>query len=110
MDIRKYAVVMLAALLSSAAEARPMVSPNGKLSMEVRDGQFVIAYQDRQVLQMKAAEAATPLENLKAKPVKTDYTMLSGKRSHCTNQISEITLNIVRLSLLNRRSRNSGMV
>lgn len=99
MDIRKYAAVIVAALLSSAVDARPMVSPNGKLSIEVSDGQFVIAYQDRQVLQMKAAEAATPLENLKAKPVKTDYTMLSGKRSHCTNQANEYRLGQMTLRL-----------
>ena len=52
MDIRKYAMMVVALLCCSAAVARPMVSPNGKLSIEVKDGQLVIAYQGKQVLQM----------------------------------------------------------
>lgn len=94
-------MTVVALLCCGAAVARPMVSPNGKLSLDVKDGQLVIAYQGKQVLQMKEAEAALPLKALKAKRVKADYTMLSGKRSHCTNEANEYRLGQMTLRLYN---------
>ena len=89
------------ASLTMTATAQRLTSPNGKLTVEAKDGQWVIGYQGQQVLTMKAAEAATPLKGLKAKKVKADYTMIEGKRSHCTNEANEYRLGDMTLRLYN---------
>ena len=99
--MRKYAMMMVTLLCCGVASARPMVSPNGKLSVETKNGQFVISYQGQQVLQMLDAEAALPLKAPKAKKVKADYTMLAGKRSHCTNVANEYRVGQMTLRLYN---------
>ena len=46
--MRKFTILTLLALFMGASvSARPMTSPNGKLSvsMDINNGQFVIAYQ-----------------------------------------------------------------
>ena len=92
---------LVMASLTMTATAQRLTSPNGKLTMEVKDGQWVIGYQGQQVLTMKAAEAATPLKGLKAKKVKADYTMIEGKRSHCTNEANEYRVGQMTLRLYN---------
>ena len=89
------------ASLTMTATAQRLTSPNGKLTVEAKDGQWVIGYQGQQVLTMKAAEAATPLKGLKAKKVKADYTMIEGKRSHCTNEANEYRVGQMTLRLYN---------
>ena len=101
MVIRKYAMMLVALLWCGVASARPMVSPNGKLSVETKNGQFVISYQGQQVLQMQDGEAALPFKAPKAKKVKADYTMLAGKRSHCTNVANEYRVGQMTLRLYN---------
>ena len=92
---------LVMASLTMTATAQRLTSPNGKLTMEAKDGQWVIGYQSQQVLTMKAAEAATPLKGLKAKKVKADYTMIEGKRSHCTNEANEYRVGQMTLRLYN---------
>ena len=92
---------LVMASLTMTATAQRLTSPNGKLTMEAKDGQWVIGYQGQQVLTMKAAEAATPLKGLKAKKVKVDYTMIEGKRSHCTNEANEYRVGQMTLRLYN---------
>ena len=92
---------LVMASLTMTATAQRLTSPNGKLTMEAKDGQWVIGYQGQQVLTMKAAEAATPLKGLKAKKVKADYTMIEGKRSHCTNEANEYRVGQMTLRLYN---------
>ena len=89
------------ASLTMTATAQRLTSPNGKLTVEAKDGQWTIGYQGQQVLTMKAAEAATPLKGLKAKKVKADYTMVEGKRSHCTNEANEYRVGQMTLRLYN---------
>ena len=69
--------------------------------MDIKDGQFVISYQGQQVLKMLDAEAAQPLKAMKAKKVKADYTMIEGKRSHCTNVANEYRVGAMTLRLYN---------
>ena len=92
---------LVMASLTMTATAQRLTSPNGKLTVEAKDGQWVIGYQGQQVLTMKAAEAATPLKGLKAKKVKADYTMIEGKRSHCMNEANEYRVGDMTLRLYN---------
>ncbi len=92
---------LVVAGLTMTASAQRLTSPNGKLSVEIKGGQLLIAYQGQQVLQMKDAQAALPLKALKAKKVKADYTMLSGKRSHCTNEANEYRVGQMTVRLYN---------
>ena len=92
---------LVVAGLTLTASAQKLVSPNGKLTVEAKNGQFAISYQGQQVLQMKAAEAATSLKGQKAKKVKADYQMLAGKRSHCTNEANEYRVGQMTLRLYN---------
>ena len=94
-------ILSVACLLSVMAGAQRLTSPNKKLSVELKSGQFVIAYQGQQVLQMKDAQAVLPLKALKAKKVNADYRMLSGKRLHCTNEANEYRVGEMTLRLYN---------
>ena len=102
MNIRKLSFfTFMAFLCGVTVYASPMTSPNGKLTMDIKDGQFVISYQGQQVLKMLDAEAAQPLKAMKAKKVKADYTMIEGKRSHCTNVANEYRVGAMTLRLYN---------
>ena len=46
---------LVVAGLTMTASAQRLTSPNGKLSVEIKGGQLMIAYQGQQVLQMKPA-------------------------------------------------------
>ena len=92
---------LVVAGLTMTASAQRLTSPNGKLSVEIKGGQLMIAYQGQQVLQMKDAQAALPLKALKAKKVKADYTMIEGKRSHCTNEANEYRVGQMTVRLYN---------
>ena len=92
---------LVVAGLTMTATAQRLKSPNGKLTVEVKNGQWLIGYQGQQVLTMKDAEAVLPLKYLKAKKIKADYTMIEGKRSHCTNEANEYRVGQMTLRLYN---------
>ena len=92
---------LVVAGLTMTASAQRLTSPNGKLSVEIKGGQLMIAYQGQQVLQMKDVQAALPLKALKAKKVKADYTMIEGKRSHCSNEANEYRVGQMTVRLYN---------
>ena len=92
---------LVVAGLTMTASAQRLTSPNGKLSVEIKGGQLRIAYQGQQVLQMKDVQAALPLKALKAKKVKADYTMIEGKRSHCSNEANEYRVGQMTVRLYN---------
>lgn len=87
--------------LTMTVAAQRLTSPNGKLTVEVSDGQWLIGYGGQQVLTVKDAEAVASGKMVRHKKVKADYTMLSGKRSHCTNEANEYRLGPVTLRLYN---------
>ena len=87
--------------LTMTATAQRLTSPNGKLSVEVKDGQWVIGYQGQQVLTMKGTDSFGPQKMVKGKKVKADYTMLEGKRSHCMNEANEYRVGQMTLRLYN---------
>ena len=82
-------ILSVACLLCLTAGAQWLVSPNGRISLEQRDGRFVLNYRQQHVIDIAASQAALPLKGIKAQRLKTDYRMLSGKRLHCTNQANE---------------------
>ena len=94
-------ILSVACLLCLTAGAQRLKSPNGKLTVEVSNGQWVIGYQGQQVLTMKGTESLEPLKMLKGKKVKADYRMLSGKRLHCTNEANEYRVGEMTLRLYN---------
>ena len=87
--------------LAMTATAQRLTSPNKKLTVEVKDGQWVIGYQGQQVLTMKGTDSFAPQKMVKGKKVKADYTMLEGKRSHCTNEANEYRVGQMTLRLYN---------
>ncbi|MBR6276183.1 MAG: glycoside hydrolase family 97 catalytic domain-containing protein [Prevotella sp.] len=101
MSMKKFFLWLAVASLTMTATAQRLTSPNGKLSVKSENGQWVIDYQGQQVLTMKAAEAATSLKDMKPQFVKADYQMLSGKRSHCTNEANEYRIGQMTLRLYN---------
>ncbi len=79
-------------LLAIALQAQTMKSPNGKLTVNKDGTTFTVNYQRQQVLQLQAPTTQTGKKKLKARRVVANYQMLTGKRSHCTNQANEYRL------------------
>ena len=53
--------------LTMTVTAQRLTSPNGKLTVEVNNGQWIVGYQGQQVLTMKGAASLEPQKMLKAK-------------------------------------------
>lgn len=82
--------LLLAAFGLNAVAA--VMSPNGRLAVEERDGGLAVAYKGHCVLQVPSLgfEGSQALANLKfVREVASDYEMLSGKRRHCVNKARE---------------------
>ena len=90
--MRLLTIMILWALLVLPLQAQRLVSPNGRIALEQRDGQYVVSYDNKTVLRMEFADGLAPLSGAKAQPVKADYRMLAGKRLHCTNEANEYRL------------------
>ena len=77
-----------------ASMHRRTASPNGKLVLTMQDDGLTLGYEGRTALRLPARGMnGTKLGKPKfVKRVKADYTMLSGKRSHCTNEGNEYSL------------------
>ena len=83
--------------------AQKMVSPNKLISVEFVDGQYLVKYKDQQVVTLASVGVTTSAKSfaftnvtpkmLKAKRMKANYEMLSGKRQHCFNRANEYVLN-----------------
>ena len=94
-------ILSVACLLCLTAGAQRLVSPNGRISLEQRDGRFVLNFRQQHVIDIAAPQAALPLKGIKAQRLKTDYRMLSGKRLHCTNQANEYRVGDMTVRLYN---------
>jgi hypothetical protein len=79
--------------------AQQLSSPNGKITMAVADSTATVYYNQQKVLDMKGA-FISPLTTHYS-PLAIDYTMLSGKRSHCTNQANEYQVGGMTIRLYN---------
>ncbi len=71
------------------ADAWRGCSPDGRLSIDVDNGRCTLFCQQQQVLQLMVGCTSTAKGHPQVQPVSTDYTMLTGKRHHCTNEANE---------------------
>ena len=99
--IKRFFLWLMIMGLAMTATAQRLTSPNGKLTLEVNNGQWMIGYQGQQVLTMKGVASLEPQKNLKAKKVKADYMMIEGKRSHCKNEANEYRVGQMTVRLYN---------
>lgn len=76
---------------------RAQSSPNGRISMEHRDGRFVVSYRHEPVLELADVGVETTRKGRQLQlqkvertgRVRTDYDMPTGKRSHCRNRANQ---------------------
>ena len=107
-----YAVLGMT-LLSCASQK--VVSPNGKLTLVQTDSSYIVNYQGNPVLNIKAQGfKGIMAENTKkyialSRYVKVDYKMISGKRSHCTNEANEYRVTLDKNTTLVWRLYNDGV-
>ena len=70
--------------------ARPINSPNGKIELEVKGGEYHILYEGKTVLCITTTGISSPQAQAVrprfAKKIITDYQMVAGKRLHCKNR------------------------
>ena len=112
----------IAPVPEGSPEGLPATSPqpactsvNGKLSVAVKDSGYVVSFLQQPVLEL----TAVGMEGLKPRPanlsleyvgqVSADYTMLAGKRLHCTNQASEYRAELGPGVALEMRLYNDGL-
>ncbi len=103
---------MMCLLGALTMQARPAVSPNGKLTLKPQ-GNGLVLYADRQnVLEMPTlGYEGMPVRKLKLKftrRVTEDYAMLSGKRLHCTNEANEYQVTLDGCTKMEVRLYNDG--
>ena len=89
------AICLLSTLSAGAWRA---VSPNGKISLELKEGKYAVSYGKQQVLLIDAPNADTPIGPSR---IKADYQMLIGKRLHCTNEANEYSMGNLVMRLYN---------
>jgi hypothetical protein len=99
--MKRFFFWLVVASLTVTATAQRLTSPNKKLTVDVKSGEWIVGYQGQQVLTMKETSSFLPMKMLKAKKVKAEYTMIEGKRSHCTNEANEYRLGDMTLRLYN---------
>ena len=94
------------------ANAQPGVSPNGKLSVQVKDQGLSLRYGGQQVLEIPTVgyEGATAKPKLKfVRKVTDNYTMLAGKRLVCRNEACEYAASLGKNVRLVVRLYNDGL-
>ena len=88
-------------------------SPNGKLNLSERAGTYVVEYEGKSVLHIKAQGIGEKTEGKHCikflRHLKADYTMLAGKRLHCTNEANEYAVELNPNTTLVWRIYNDGI-
>lgn len=97
-----------------ACSSQKIESPDGNLALSVVDSFYVVSYQGKTVLQINASgfentRSDGKNEMLFSRCVKTDYTMVSGKRLHCTNVANEYRVALDENTILVWRLYNDGV-
>ena len=105
------ATALLSASCGSEKE-QVAVSPDGKITVYAEEGKYFVKYLDNDALTIAkigydSLSAKTELKFAQA--VTADYTMLMGKRSHCTNQANEYTAALDKNTNLIFRVYNNGI-
>jgi hypothetical protein len=109
-------VLLFCGLSTTVFSAKRAISPNNELTLEQQGGTtYVVAYNGKNVLTIDAAGYGfgTPVkgkQKLKfVRHLQEDYTMLSGKRLHCTNEANEYAITIDDHTRLVWRLYNDGV-
>ena len=108
-------LLIATALLSASCGSKKeqvAVSPDGKITVYAEAGKYFVKYLDNDALTIAkigydSLSAKTELKFAQA--VTADYTMLMGKRSHCTNQANEYTAALDKNTNLIFRVYNNGI-
>ena len=100
-------------LVATTLAAKPMASPNKKLTLQVKGQGLALNYQGMTVLELPTVgmgelPTALPQPQRKGKVV-ANYRMQSGKRSHCTNVANEYAFQLDERTLLTVRLYNDGL-
>ena len=104
MELKHSVLLMVVTLWSlTTAAAQKVQSPNGKLSLAVAGSEMTVHYEKQQVLtfQVGMETAALDTKMQFVRKIKEDYTMLSGKRQHCTNTANEYRMGTLVVRLYN---------
>ena len=93
--MKRFLITLCCCLLTAPVLfAAKAVSPNGKLSLTVVDGQYIVSYHGQQVLTLSAkdmsgGEASDFKSPRLVRKLSTNYRMLQGKRLQCSNEANE---------------------
>jgi hypothetical protein len=93
--MKRFLITLCCCLLTAPVLfAAKAVSPNGKLSLTVVDGQYIVSYQGQQVLTLSAKDMSGGEATFFKSPrlvrkLSTNYRMLQGKRLQCSNEANE---------------------
>ena len=90
--MRNVIATLLLALSVTAVQAKALVSPNEKLSVQVKGKGLVVNYNRQSLLEIPSVGYQNTGKKPKFSFVRTvsdDYQMLAGKRLHCTNEAKE---------------------
>ena len=93
--------IQLFLMVAVGAMAAPMSSPNGKITVTVDGHALKVCYGKQQVLDIAEAGVDATAAITLTQRIKTDYHMLTGKRSHCTNEANEYQIGTTVLRVYN---------
>ena len=114
----KHFTLILFLLFSFSMMAHPVKnvqSPNEELTLELQGGQYVVKYKKNPVLRIEAdgyglSSVFSKKQKLTfVRHLSEDYTMVSGKRLHCTNEANEYAVEIDDCTRLVWRLYNDGV-
>ena len=93
--------IQLFLMVAVGAMAAPMTSPNGKITVTVDGHALKVCYEKQQVLDIAEAGVDATAAVTLTQRIKADYQMLTGKRSHCTNEANEYQIGTTVLRVYN---------
>ena len=84
--------ILFAGVSVSCAESgfHEICSPNGKITVKVTDGYFVVLYDNVEVQTVKIGNGTFKDCYFTKEPIERTYSMLSGKRSECSYRYHEM--------------------
>ena len=97
----KQLFIQLFLMVAVGAMAAPMSSPNGKITVTVDGHALKVCYEKQQVLDIAEAGVDAIAAITLTQRIKTDYQMLTGKRSHCSNEANEYQIGTTVLRVYN---------
>ena len=90
----------LLCLYASSIKAQSIESPNGRITIQVKGKGLTVCWQQQPVLDIPTI-SDDMLSLKQVRQVTADYTMLTGKRSHCTNKANEYRSGALTLRVYN---------